>query len=142
MAKLLPYLEVGQDPRNGQKFMLLSLSGARQLQEVLAEAIQIISEGLASEPEQPSDVCKLETTCGSVHVVFMTDNTLDKIMVLAKNLAGLPADFQPWAMTDGRPAPADIPDWLMQLGKDDLPLDGPSSNLYNDQHNLENDPED
>ncbi len=116
MAKLLPFMEVGQDPRDNSQFMLLTLSGARQLAEVINEAIKIISDGLAQNPELDDEVCKIETQCDKVHVVFMTDNTLGKIMDQAKSIVGLPKDFNPWTDKNGKPMVTDIPDWLLGLG--------------------------
>ena len=118
MARLLPFFEVGIDPRDGREFCLLTLSGARQFREVLDKAIEVITSGLAEQPEQPGDICKVDVECGKVHVVFMTDSTLDKIMGMAKGLAGLPDSFDPWKDKNGKPMNTEIPDWLMQLSRD------------------------
>lgn len=127
MAKLLPYFEVGTDPKTGGGFALLTLSGARQLREVLDEAIRAMTDGLEKQPEAAEDICKVEAQCGTVNVVFMTDNTLDKIMGIAKKVAGLPETFNPWKDKHGKPINTDIPDWLMQLTGE-----LPSENTEND----------
>jgi hypothetical protein len=107
VAKLIRYFEVGTDPQDGQQFCLLTLSGARQLAESLAEAVELMSEGLFR---------KLEYDCGQVRVVFVTDETLGRIMDQAKRSVGLPADYEAFTEVNGDSLITEIPDWLMRLG--------------------------
>jgi hypothetical protein len=107
VAKPIRYFEVGTDPQDGQQFCLLTLSGARQLAESITEAVEFLSDGLFR---------KLEYDCGQVRVVFVTDETLGRIIDQAKRSVGLPADYGAFTEVDRDSLITEIPDWLMRLG--------------------------
>lgn len=121
MAHSIPYFEVGIDPQSGQQFCLMTMSGMRQFKDVLTKAIDIFQQGLKDIPENDTEVIKTEVKCGNVHVVFMTDNSLGKIMNQAKAIIGLPPEFNPWMKTDGTPYDTALPGWLDKMGLSNLP---------------------